>query len=115
MDYTNHTTNSRKHKHLNYQERVIIQVRLNDGYSPMKQSNWSVDSCFGYPLSNNLFQRSEMVCTKMLYNYIDLQLLEVRNSDLPMKLRRSTKTKHIRTNKRRLGTSIEERPADILT
>ena len=30
MDYPNHTTNSCKHKHLNYQERVIIQIRLND-------------------------------------------------------------------------------------
>lgn len=38
--------------------------------------------------NNTTNSRSEMVCTKTLYNYIDLQLLEIRNSDLPMKLRR---------------------------
>lgn len=189
MDYSNHTTNSRKHKHLTYKERVIIELRLKDGQSPykiakeigyasntvrneiacgtvsqikqgkiiklyladageavyiknrknccpkfkrlkcsafikyvcnkMKTSNWSVDACFGYALNNNLFLRSEMVCTKTLYNYIDLQLLEIRNSDLPMKLRRNTKPRFIRINKRinkrMLGTSIEQHPENILT
>ncbi len=36
MDYPNHTTNSRKHKHLTFEERVIIRIRLKDGYSPYK-------------------------------------------------------------------------------
>ena len=32
-----------------------------------------------------------MVCTKTLYNYIDLGLLSVTNANLPIKLRRNTK------------------------
>lgn len=185
MDHPNNTTNSRKHKHLNFEERMLIQIRLKDGYSPykiakelgrasntirneiargtvpqikqgklvemyladtgstvyakhrknccpkykrltcnafieyvytqMKEHKWSVDACFGNALSNRLFSREQMVCTKTLYNYIDLQLLKIRNVDLPLKLKRSTKPKVVRTNKRRLGTSIEDRPADILT
>ena len=36
MDYPNNTTNPRKHKHLNFEERMTIQLRLKDGYSPYK-------------------------------------------------------------------------------
>lgn len=54
-------------------------------------------------------------CTKTLYNYIDLGLLQIRNIDLPMKLRRNTKSKRVRTNKRKLGTSITERPEHVET
>lgn len=36
MDYPNHTTNQRKQKHLNFEERMTIQLRLKDGYSPYK-------------------------------------------------------------------------------
>lgn len=34
MDTTNYITESRKHKHLNFQERLTIQLRLKDGYTP---------------------------------------------------------------------------------
>lgn len=183
MDYPNNTTNSRKHKHLNFEERMLIQVRLKDGFSPykiakelgrasntirneiargtvtqikqgrkvepyladvgentyrenrkhccpkfkrlscedfivyvcsmMKSNKWSLDACVGYASLNKLFDPSKMVCTKTLYNYVDLGLLEIRNVDLPMKLRRNTKPKRVRTNRRILGTSIKERPASI--
>ena len=36
MDYTNYTMGSRKHKHLNLQERVVIELRIKDGYSAYK-------------------------------------------------------------------------------
>ena len=183
MDYPNNTTNPRKHKHLNFEERMTIQLRLKDGYSPykiakelrrasntirneisrgtvtqiiqgrkvevyladageniylqnrkqccpkfkrlscndfisyicatMQSKKWSVDACVGYAVLNQLFKPSRMVCTKTIYNYIDLGLLEIRNVHLPMKLRRNTKPKRVRTNKRILGTSIQERPAII--
>ena len=29
---------------------------------------WSLDACVGYALVHNLFDRSEMLCTKTLYN-----------------------------------------------
>jgi transposase, IS30 family len=47
------------------------------------------------------------------YFYIDLGLLGVKNIDLPMKVRLNTKKKRTRKNKRVLGRSIEERPAEV--
>ncbi|MDY0257501.1 helix-turn-helix domain-containing protein, partial [Gudongella oleilytica] len=36
MGYPNNTTDSRKNKHLNYEERMFIQLRLQDGFTPYK-------------------------------------------------------------------------------
>lgn len=185
MDYPNYTTNSRKHKHLNFEERMTIQIRLREGYTPykiakelqrslntilneirrgtvpqikqkkttniyladagnaiykqnrlncgpkyrrlictdfisfvcdkMKNDLWSVDACFGDAMKHKRFKRSEMVCTKTIYNYIDLGLLELKNIDLPLKLKRNTKQQRIRTNKKKLGRSITERPESVAT
>lgn len=52
--------------------------------------------------------------TPTVYRYIDAGLLDVTNSDLPMKFRRHVKSgrkAHQRKNKRPLGKSIEDRPA----
>ncbi|AQS04671.1 IS30 family transposase [Clostridium beijerinckii] len=38
MDYPNNSTESRKNKHLNFEERVIIQLRIKDGFSAYKIS-----------------------------------------------------------------------------
>jgi len=185
MDYANYTTGLRNHKHLNYEERMLIQIRIKEKRTPywiakelgraqntvlneirrgrvpqiknnklkqvyladagntayernrfnscrkfnrlicndfiefvcnkMKECNWSVDACFGDAVVHNRFPRSEMVCTKTLYNYIDMGLLEIKNIDLPFKLRRNTKQQRIRVNKRNLGRSIDERPKEINT
>ena len=56
-----------------------------------------------------------MVCTKTLYNYVDLGLLKIKNIDLPEKLKRSEKSKKTRENKKKLGNSIEQRPDDVDT
>ena len=74
---------------------------------------WSLDACVGYALVHNLFDRSEMLCTKTLYNYVELGLLGIKNIDLPQKLHRRTKAKRIRERKRVLGRSIEERPESV--
>lgn len=50
------------------------------------------DACVGYAIANYKFKCSKIVCTKVLYNYIDLGLLAIKNADLAIKLRRSTKT-----------------------
>jgi IS30 family transposase len=42
-----------------------------------------------------------------------MELLAIKNMDLPMKLRRTTKQKRVRKNKKNLGRSIEERPEKI--
>ena len=68
------------------------------------------DVSYGKALADGKFRREEMVCTKTLYNYVDLGLLPIKNIDLPEKLRRNTKAKKARENKKNLGRSIEERP-----
>lgn len=75
--------------------------------------NHSLDAIYGAALRNNTFLRSKMVCTKTLYNYVDAGFLKIKNIDLPLKVKRSTKTKRIRHHKKILGTSIEERPEAI--
>ena len=179
MDYNKNTTNSKKNKHLNFQERCFIEIRLKDKWSAYKISKainrpintvlneirrgtvsqiklgkkvdryfaqvghrvytenrenskskykllkckdflefvdekvskdkWSLYACFGEALNTGRFQRSEMVCTKTLYSYVDLGFLNVKNSDLPIKLRLNKKKKIVRKNRRKLGRSIEER------
>ncbi|GAA3653845.1 IS30 family transposase [Asaccharospora irregularis] len=79
----------------------------------IKNNKLSPDACFGEALRESKFARSDMVCTKTLYNYIDLGLLEVKNVDLSFKLRRNTKPSRVRKNKRILGSSISERPNEI--
>jgi len=79
----------------------------------IEHSLWSPDACVGYSLETKLFRRSEIVCTKTLYNYIDLGLLSVKNIDLPIKLRRNTKPSTVKKHKKNLGKSIEERPDTI--
>ncbi|WP_160670681.1 IS30 family transposase [Clostridium sp. C8-1-8] len=183
MDYQNNNTESRKNKHLNFKERVLIELHLKDGFSAykiakklerpintilneirrgtttqikqgkclkvyladtgkavykknrinccstfkrlecsdfinytvdkIKNHSWSPDACVGEAIANGRFVRSQMVCTKTLYNYIDLGLLEVKNADLPMKLRRNTKSTRVKEHKKKLGSSISDRPVEI--
>lgn len=74
---------------------------------------WSPDAVVGFANNQTDWKGKPMVSTKTLYNYIDLDLLHVRNIDLPMKTRRNTKTKRVRSNRRILGMSIAERPPEI--
>jgi len=185
MDYPNNNTEPRKNKHLNFEERMLIQLRLKDGFSPykiakelkrpintilneirrgtttqikqekyfevyladtgeavykkhrinccrtfkrlecsdfinytvdkIKNHSWSPDACVGEAIATGRFKRSQMVCTKTLYNHIDLGLLDVKNTDLPMKLRRNTKSTRVKKHKKKLGSSISDRPVEINT
>ena len=56
---------------------------------------------------------SKTVCTKTLYNYIDLCLLKIKNIDLLLKVKRNNHKGKKAQNKRIFGTSIEERPDEI--
>jgi IS30 family transposase len=183
MDHPNITTNSRKQKHLNFEERVVIQLRLKDGFTAyriakelgrpintiineikrgtvpqiiqnkkvmvyladageanykrnrkhcgrkfkrficaafiehiceeMTAKNWSVDAAVGFTIKSGKYRQEDTVCTKTMYHYIDLGLLELTNLDLPLKLRRNTKPKRIRQHKMKLGASIDDRPEAI--
>lgn len=77
------------------------------------EDHWSLDACAGRSLTAGGFDRSQTVSTKTLYNYVDLGLLKIRNHNLPEKLSRNTKVHHNRVSKKKLGRSIEERPAEI--
>ena len=77
------------------------------------EDKWSLDAGYGRALASGKFRREEMVCTKTLYNYVDLGLLPIKNIDLPEKLIRNTKVKKARENKKILGRSIEERPESV--
>lgn len=182
MDQKQYTTRHQKGKHLNYDERMTIEIRLKDGWTPnqiakelgcsantvrneikrgtielyngkvtrykaktgqQKYENnrinsrkpykllqcdtfleyvnrqfhnptkkWSLDACFGHAKLTGAFARENMVCTKTLYNYVDMKLFPIRNIELPEKLKRSSKTHRKRQNKRILGRSIEERTAE---
>ena len=79
----------------------------------VKSGERSVDTCVGEAKLKGFFSTNQMVCTKTIYNYIDLNLLKLRNIDLPLKLSRSTKPKRVRQHKVALGKSIEERPIYI--
>lgn len=74
---------------------------------------WSLDSCVGRALQDGTFSREQIICTKTLYNYIDLGLLGIKNIDLPDKLRRNPKKARERKNKRKLGRSIDERDKQV--
>lgn len=181
MDHLHSTTTEhRKGQHLSFEQRVLIQTRLKDGWSANRiageigcapntvrneikrgtvtlykgnihrykaaagqaayrknrqvccrhyeflekadfisfveqkffEDGWSLDACVGSALKEGLFTRDQIVCTKTLYSYTDLGLLGIKNIHLPEKLRRSPKKERNRANKRILGRSIEERPAE---
>lgn len=182
MDSLYSTMNQRiKGKHLSFEERVIIQTRIKDGFSLraiarelgcspstisyevkrgtvflyhgkqkrykadhgqsvyqanryhcgrksdfLKKSDfieyvnkhffedgWSLDVCANRSLAIGEFSSDQTVCTRTLYNYVDQGLMDIRNYDLPEKLKRNTKIHRLRKNKRKLGRSIEERPQEI--
>ena len=79
----------------------------------MQANKWSVDACVGEAIVNGRYDCSEMVCSKTLYNYIDLGLMAINNTNLLQKMRRNIKKARARKNKRILGQSIEERDESI--
>lgn len=101
--YEKHRKNSRKpyklakaSKFVEYVEKEILNNKL------------SPDAVCGYAKKNHLFDN--MVCTKTLYNYIQLSLIKVKNIDLPLRVRIKSKYRKSRKNRRILGESIENRP-----
>lgn len=81
-------------------------------YDKYINDNWSLDAICGYAKRHGLFP-DEILCTKTLYNYVDLGLLKIKSIDLPLKVRRSLSNKRKRKIKRELGKSIEERPLEV--
>lgn len=76
-----------------------------------KKKSWSLDECCGRAKLENMFKKT--VCTKTLYNYVESGFLKIKNIDLPQKLKRISKSTKVRSNKKKLGKSISERPKNI--
>ena len=108
--YLEHRKNSRRNIHC-----LEVVDFLKYVEKKFREEGWSLDACVGYAKANKLYTDKQMVCTKTLYNYVDLGLLNIRNIDLPEKLKHNTKGKRTRENKRNLGNSIEQRPDDVDT
>ncbi|ATW27617.1 IS30 family transposase [Candidatus Formimonas warabiya] len=88
----------------------VLQVDSFLLYAEQKilKDKWSPDAVVGKARLS--LDKSEMVCTKTLYNYIDQRLLKLCNMDLLLKTRRKPKKSVNRVNKRILGESIGNRP-----
>lgn len=112
--------------------RIYLENRKNCGRKPkfltcekflkwadkkILEENWSVDVCVGYAKRSKLFNDNEIPSVKSMYNWIDKGLMETKNIDLELKLKRkpNKNNKNNRKNKMMLGESIETRPKEIET
>lgn len=80
----------------------------------MKKENYSPDVVVYFAKKDELFSHEDIPCTTTLYNYIDQGLMETKNLDLQLKVRRRNKQpKRNRKNKKILGDLIEKRPDSV--
>lgn len=77
----------------------------------VQEKKWSLDAAAGFAKENHLFENT--VSTQTLYNWVDLGLCQVKNIDLPLKIRRKTHKQKVRQHKRLYGRSIDDRPPII--
>ena len=81
---------------------VIRQVR---------EHKWSLDACCGSAKLRRLFEPSEMVCSRTLYNWVWANLLPLKVMDLPDALRRKVSKSKPHAHKKKYGRSISDRPS----
>lgn len=77
------------------------------------EEGWSLDACAGRALADGSFSREQTLCTKSLYNYVEMGFINVKGIDLPKKLSRKPRKTYCNENKRVLGRSIEERSVEV--
>ena len=75
------------------------------------KEKWSPDATAGEARIHKRFDY--IPSTKTLYNWIDLGLCHVRNLDLLLKVKRRTRSPRVRSYKRLMGMSIDQRPESI--
>lgn len=73
----------------------------------------AIDAAVDYALTNGIFHRDEMLCTKALYNYIHNAILKIKQIDLPLALKCNTSLVQTLKHKKQLGRSIDERSDKI--
>ena len=106
--YLEHRKNSRRKIRFLAVAEFLRYVRIH-----FLEDKWSLDACVGRALASKKFKRSDIVCTRTLYRYVDLGFFAIRNIDLPEKLRRNTKRRRVREQRKVLGRSIDERPEAV--
>lgn len=77
----------------------------------IKEEKWSPDAAIGR--ASLEYPEWEPISTKTFYNYIDMNLVNVKPIDLHLKVRLRLKTKRVRNHKKFLGKSIEQRPENV--
>src|SRR5690625_857734 len=101
-------------KNCGAKSKLLVAMEFIDyACAKILDQDWSPDAVVGFARRQTSWKDKPIVSTKTLYNYIDQSKLSVRNIDLPMKTKLSTKTKRIRKHRRVLGKSIAERPAEV--
>ena len=85
----------------NFTSWVVRQIR---------ERKWSLDACCEYAKRHDLFEPSEMGCSRTLYNMVWKGHLSIQPMELPEALKRKAKKHRVGENKKRYGTSISSRP-----
>lgn len=81
----------------------------------MLEAGWSPDAVIGYLNAHFPYAKALLPCTTTLYHWIHIGIMRTKNIDLLEKVSRAPRKtgRHGQANKRKLGTSIEARPAHI--
>ena len=90
---------------------ALVQPFLQYVTEQIQKHHLSPDAARGRALRDKLFPH--VVSTKTLYNYINLQLIPVKNIDLPLRVRLRTVRHHVRQHRRLIGSSIELRSDSV--
>lgn len=81
----------------------------------MLEDGWSPDTVIGYLKTQFPYATAQLPCTTTLYHWIHIGIMRTKNIDLLEKVSRAPRKtgRHGQENKRKLGTSIEDRPKHI--
>ena len=77
----------------------------------IKQEKWSVDETISRAKKQKMFE--VIPSYKTIYNYIEKGILQIKNIDLPLKVKRKARNKTGIKNTKIYGTSISQRPEYI--
>lgn len=89
----------------NFTSWVVRQIR---------EHKWSLDACCGYAKRHSLFEPSEMVCSRTLYNMVWKGHLSIQPMELPEALKRKAK-KHRAREQKALRHKHFQPPGDCIS
>jgi IS30 family transposase len=106
--YDRRRANNGFHKKLAYAEEFLAYAK-----EMILLHHWSPDTVVGFCKNSPEWKNKIILCTKTLYNYIDQQLIPIKNIDLALKVRLKKHSKRSRAHKRIFGNSIDERDSSV--